>query len=473
MAAMSAPADSPHTLDRAVRPLESFWRHLSGPQLFVGSFLALVILGTLLLLWLPGIYTGPGLSLVDALFTATSAVCVTGLIVVDTATYFTPLGQAVLLLLIQLGGIGMLTLTTFIILLLGGRLTLRAETVLAPADAALHFSVRRLIDAVFRYTFAIEGAIALGLWLLWSPRLGPVDAFFHALFHAVSAFCNAGFSTFSAGLVPVAGDIPALLLISVAIVLGGLGFVVLEELWLHLRHRTRTRLSLHSRLVLVSSAVLVLAGAALFFLLEWGNVLAPFPWFIRPFEALFLSITPRTAGFNTVDYAALSSAALFLTIGLMMVGGSPGSTAGGLKTTTLAVLAALAVARLRGRTRTDAFGRTIPEGTVQRAAGLVVLVMALLGAAILLLQVSELAGTPHSASRGAFMELTFEAVSAFNTVGLSTGITPSLSTPGKLILAVLMFAGRVGPFTLVASMAAAAARRRLPLRFASEDVIVG
>jgi len=471
---MPAPADVLEALERETRRSLSVWRRLTASQLFVASFVGLVLLGSALLLLLPGLYTGERISVVDAVFMATSAICVTGLAVVDVATVFTPAGQAVLLLLIQLGGLGILTFTTLIILVLGRRITLRGEALVSGTETLpQHIDPVRLLRSIVRYTLLIEAAGAVALWLAWMPELGAVGAAWPAVFHAVAAFCNAGFSVFPGGMARFAGDPATLLILSTLVVTGGLGFLVLEELRSLPMRSPRPRLSLHSKLVLVTSASLLAGGTVLFLLFEWRNALAQFPWYERPFEALFLSVMPRSGGYNTLDYNALTSASLFLTLALMSIGGSPGSTAGGLKTTTVALLVALAVARLRGRLNADAFGRTIPEGTIQRAIGLVVLAITLTAAAVLLLQVTELGGVPHSAAPERFWALTFEAVSAFNIVGLSMGVTPDLSAAGKLLLVALMFVGRVGPFTLVASMAFAAARRRLHLRYATEDVVVG
>jgi len=471
---MPRAADVLEALERETRRSLSIWRRLTAAQLFVGSFLALVLLGSALLLLLPGLYTGERLSVVDAIFMATSAICVTGLTVVDVATDFTPAGQAVLLLLVQLGGLGILTLTTLIILVLGRRITLRSEAVVSGTETVpQHIDRVRLLRSIVRYTLLIEAAGAVALWLAWMPELGVAGAAWPAVFHAIAAFCNAGFSVFPGGMARFAGDPATLVILSTLVVAGGLGFIVLEELRTFTRRSPRPRLSLHSKLVLVTSAALLVGGTVLFLLFEWHNALAQLPWYERPFEALFLSVMPRSGGYATLDYNTLTSASLFLTLALMIIGGSPGSTAGGIKTTTVALLVALAVARLRGRLHADAFGRTIPEGTVQRAIGLVVLAIALTAAAVLLLQVTELGGVPHSAAPERFWALTFEAVSAFNIVGLSMGVTADLSPAGKLLLVALMFVGRVGPFTLVASMAFAAARRRLHLRYATEDVVVG
>ncbi|MGH7445640.1 MAG: potassium transporter TrkG, partial [Longimicrobiales bacterium] len=424
---MPVPGDLLESLEREAARSLPFWRRLTAPQLFVGSFVSLVLLGTALLYFLPGVYTGDDLSLVDALFTATSAVCVTGLIVVDTATYFTPFGQGVLLLLIQLGGLGILSLTTLLIIAMGRRLSLRSEQLAGSSEAVPHLEPRSLVRTMVLYTFVTEAAGALLLYLFWLPRFGVEGALWPALFHAISAFCNAGFSVFSDNLVGFSGSAPTLLVMGALIVVGGLGSVVLAELKprlsLHRRARPRAGLSVHTRLVLATTGILLLGGTALFLLFEWNNALADRGIGSRLAEALFMAITPRTAGFNTAQYALLTPGSLFLTIGLMMIGGSPGSTAGGLKTTTFALVFLLAYARFRGHEHTGAFRRTIPDATSQRAVGLVVAVMAMLGGAILLLLITEFGARPYSETGSGFMQLTFEAVSAFNTVGLSTGIT--------------------------------------------------
>lgn len=475
---MPVPGDLLESLEREAARSLSFWRRLTAPQIFVGSFLGLVLAGTAMLSLLPGIYTGEGLSFIDALFTATSAVCVTGLTVVDTATYFTPLGQGVLLLLIQLGGLGILSLTTLLIMAIGGRLSLRSEQLAGSSEAVPHLTPGRLVGTLVAYTVVTEAVGALLLYLFWLPRFGIEDALWPAVFHAISAFCNAGFSIFSDNLVGFSGNVPTLLVVGALVVIGGLGSVVLAELkprFALRRRRTepRARLSVHTRLVLTTTTVLLVGGTVLFLVFEWNNALAGRSIGARLAEALFLAITPRTAGFNTAHYALLTPGSLFLTIGLMMIGGSPGSTAGGLKTTTVALLVLLAYARIRGHEHSGAFRRTIPDATSQRAVGLIVAIMAMLGGAILLLLITEFGAQPYSETGSGFMQLTFEAVSAFNTVGLSTGITPSLSTPGKIIIVLLMFIGRVGPLTFVASMIVAERRSDARIRHSTEDVIIG
>ena len=460
------------------------WRRLTPPQLFVASFAALVLGGTLGLVALPGLYTGPGLGWLDALFTATSAACVTGLVVVDTATFFTPLGQAYLLLLIQLGGLGMITFTTLIILALGRRLSLRHER-LGGAGAELNFHVPpdRLARDVVLVTLGVEALGALLLWAIWGPRLGWGAAAWPALFHAVSAFCNAGFSTFSDSLIGFQRSPATLLVVGALVVLGGAGFLTFEELAMRLgadrRRDPRRRpapVSLHSRLALASTGALLLLGWALFALFEWHGALGGLALGDRVVNALFLSVTPRTAGFNSIDYAQATDSTNFLTILLMFVGGSPGSTAGGIKTTTIALLVLLAWDRFRGREITDYGRRSIPEATIQRAVGLTVVAFAVVTASIFVYTWTERATTAAAATAGvrdrAFLAHMYEAVSAFNTVGLSMGITATLSAPGKLLTVLLMFLGRVGPLTFAAALATAATGRPA-FRHAYEDVVVG
>ncbi len=455
----------------------TFWQRLTPPQLFVGSFLLLIALGTLGLKLLPGLYTGDSLGWLDAVFTATSAVCVTGLIVVDTATYFTLGGQGFILLLIQLGGLGMITFTTVIIAALGRRLSLRQQA-LAPSSGNIiaDLDYRRLTRDVVLFTLALEAIGALLLYLLWIPRFGWGGAAWPALFHSISAFCNAGFSTFSDSLIGFQAAPYTLLVIMALIVVGGLGFLVLEELYLRIRAGERgriVRISLHSRLVLATTALLVAGGWIPFTMFEWWVTFDGMPDWVKVLNGLFLSVTARTGGFNTINYGEAAVNTNFLTMLLMFVGGSPGSTAGGLKTTTIALVALLAWSRFRGRTAVRLWDRTIPEESVQRAVGLVVVGVALVTAAIFVYSTSEIGAVGHVQAASGFLTYTFEAVSAINTVGLSMGITADLSPFGKWFTMLLMFLGRVGPITFAAALALSATPHAGKLRDAHEDVVVG
>jgi trk system potassium uptake protein TrkH len=448
---------------------------LTPARLLVLSFLGLIVVGTLGLMWLPGLYSAEPLSWLDALFTATSAVCVTGLIVVDTATHFTTAGQVFLLLLIQLGGLGILTFTTLVILALGRRLSLHHEAVTAnTADVAPDVDFRRLVRNIVGFTFLFEAVGALILFLMWIPLFPVGEALWHALFQAVSAFCNAGFSTFSDSLMGFQRAPITLGVIMTLIVLGGLGFLTIEELHIQWRQRDAAapRLSLHSRLALVATAFLLIGGWAVFSTLEWGHTLVAMAGWEKLLNGLFMSVTARTAGFNTVDYASTADSTNFVTILLMSIGGSPGSTAGGIKTTTVAVIALLAYARLRGHRVTSVQNRSIPEETVQRAVGLWVVGFLVVTGAILLYIIVQ-SGPAGPGAQGNFLRHMFEAVSAFNTVGLSMGVTGELAQPGKLLTIFLMYVGRVGPLTFASAIALRGPSVTREFRYAYEDVIIG
>ncbi len=459
-----------------VQKRASLWRELSPPQLFVGSFALLVLLGTLGLKTLPGLYTGAPLSWLDALFTATSAVCVTGLIVVDTATYFTPAGQAFLLLLIQFGGLGIITFSTLIIVALGRRLSLRQEVLVSGmADVAPHVDRRRLIRSVFLFTFATEALGAVLLYVLWIPRMGLAGAAWPALFHSISAFCNAGFSTFSNSLMNFQQSPLVLSVIMALIVVGGLGFLTLEELYLWRRARRKEQrfsLSLHSRIVLVTTGALLLVGWVFFTLFEWDVTFGPLPVWAKLVNGLFASVTPRTAGFNSIDYGLATDSTNFLTTIFMFIGGSPGSTAGGVKTTTVALILLMAWARMRGDTTPSFWRRSIPPETSQRAIGLFVVAAFTMTLCIFIFTTSEIENDLLARIPRSFLQHTFEVFSAFNTVGLSMGVTDTLSPVGRWTLIFLMFLGRVGPLTFAAALTT---RRRIAggFRYAYEDVIVG
>ena len=452
------------------------WRRLGPTHVFVASFALLILLGTVGLLILPGLYTGERLEFLGALFTATSAVCVTGLVVVDTATYFTTSGQAFLLILIQLGGLGMITFATLIILGIGGRLSLRHEELsTAATQVAPHLDYRHLTRNIVLFTMAAEALGAVLLWFAWAPRLGSKEAIWHAVFQSVSAFCNAGFSTFSDSLIWTRENPLAIGAIGGLIVIGGIGFLTLEELWIVRRYARDVRLrrlSLHSRLVLATTGLLLLVGWASYAMFEWRAALDGLPSWARSMNALFMSITARTAGFNTVDYGTVTESTAFFTILLMFVGGSPGSTAGGIKTTTLALVALLAWSRLRGREYTHAWSRTVPDETVARAVGLFAVGATLATIAIFVFTATAGSDLPPGLADRGFLARVFEVISAFGTVGLSMGITATLGTAAKLSTILLMFVGRVGPLALAAAIALPM-RRSGRFRFAHEDVIVG
>lgn len=445
---------------------------LSTPRLLVGSFALLCLLGTVGFLVLPGLWLGERPAFIDALFMATSAVCVTGLSVVDVSSRLSFAGQLWLLALIQAGGLGILTFAAGAAHALGARTSLELEeAVCGPTSFLPTRNPWRLLRAIVVTTAAVEAAGALVLWLLWRRDLGAGGALWPALFHAVSAFCNAGFSIFRDNLVGYAHAPAVLGAIGALIVIGGIGFPVIEDLRARLSGQRR-RASVHTRLVLWTTAILIVGPALVFLAIEGGRTLAGQAWPARIANALFLAITPRTAGFNAVSYDALANPSILLTLLLMWIGGSPASTAGGVKTTTVAVLSLALVARLRGRHSVTFRNRTLPEATIQRAAGLVVGALCVLGVFVFGLLLIEARAQGGAQERHQLVKLVFEAQSALGTVGLTLDATPNLSGGGRLLVVVLMFVGRLGPLVAFAAMS-----RRRPrqakFRLAREDVLVG
>lgn len=438
--------------------------------MFVGSFALLILIGTVGLQLLPGIYTGEPMSWLDALFTSTSAVCVTGLIVEDTAQFFTPLGQGMVLLMIQLGGLGMLTFASLILVALGKRVSLRTEaSAIVTAESSHHLEGRNMTRDIVRFTLLFESIGAILLYALWIPRLGWKGAAWPAIFHSVSAFCNAGFSTFTDSLIGFQKSPASLIVIVCLILAGGIGFLTHTEMWhayVSWKKQRAFRISLQSRLVIFVTFFLTLAATPLFAMFEWNNCLSGLPIGDKLINSLFMSITPRTAGFNAIDYGQATDSSNLLTIMLMTVGGSPGSTAGGFKTTTLALIGLLAWSRLRGSESTNCMGRSIPEETTSRAVGLFVIVIGFSISGVFLLSATEIA-----ASRG-LAEHAFEVSSAVNTVGLSMGLTPKLSVAGRCVIIPMMFLGRVGLLTLAALLTVPRSHAAR-FRYAYEDVVIG
>lgn len=452
-------------------------RRLISPPIILAAMMGVTILAGTVLLRLPFAHEGPPIGWLDALFTATSAVCVTGLIVVDTGTQFSFFGELVILILIQIGGLGIMTIGTTVLLALGQSPTVILRHLLT--GIAGHKQAIRARDILFMVFLATFVAEAIGAVLLFIPfsRSYPVEqAIWLAIFHSVSAFCNAGFSLWSDSLTRFAGDPIVNATVMVLIILGGLGFVVLVEVrsWITTRLRQRgnqARLSLHSKIVLTGSAFAIVVGALLIGVLESTNVLAALPWNERLFIVVFQSVTARTAGFNTVDTSALSNPTLLVLIALMFVGGGSGSMAGGIKLTTAATVAILVLQRLRGNREIHMFRRAIGQATIQRSVTLAVLASVLIASTIYFIEIVRRSGPPTLADRGELLAVIFEVVSAFGTVGLSMGITAALEPLAEAAVVFLMFTGRVGPLILMDFFA----RRPPPppLRHAKEELMIG
>ncbi len=444
--------------------------------LLAGSFAAMIAVGSLLLTLPLSVTQFAHVSYVDSLFTMASAVCVTGLSVNDVPTTYTLFGQAVILAGIQLGGIGIMTIAAL-------ALTFSRNTSLqcqlryaAMLDARTLADLRQIVVGIIVGTFVIEAIGALALWSLLAgdPRLGEASPAWMAVFHAVSAFCNAGFSLFPGNLALFVGDFGVQLVVMLLIVFGGLGFPVMMELvrtgWRRLVRALRKdrpmppRLSLTTRVVVSTTVILIALGTGAVMVLEFTGALAPAGapgGGGRFMAALFASVNTRTSGFNTVDLAAMKDATLLIMCVLMFIGGSPASTAGGIKTTTAAVLFATLRGELRGR-EPELGGRAIAPEALRKAIAVSAMSIGIVLAVILLLTLTE--DQP-------FLRLTFEAVSAFATTGLSTGITASLTVAGKLIITAAMFIGRVGPFTIALAVGREGEAQRY--RLAREDLPVG
>jgi len=463
-----------------------FWRQMTAPSLFVTSFVLLISIGTIGLMAIPGLQLGNKLGFIDSLFTMTSAVCVTGLAVADTATQFTGRGQLWILVFIQLGGIGLISLTTLLIGAMGRRLSLRSEMLaVAPTRSGDRPEVWKLTLAVTKFSLVVESIGALVLFLTWLPELSVGEAAWAGAFHSVSAYCNAGFSTFSTSLIDHAANPIALFVISVLVIVGGIGYLTFEELvrwWkTRLAHRAgirvvgngSRRLSSHTWAVVITTGVLLVAGWILFAFFEWHGALSQLSVFDKITNSWFLSVTPRTAGFNNVDYTLVGNDTAALTMLLMFIGGSPGSTAGGIKTTTVAVLVALGLSRFRGQRYVSLKHRAIPQGTIERTVGIVLLALFVLVASFFAISAIEAVGQNAATSRAEFMPIAFEVVSAFATVGLSMNYTAELEGPSKLIVAALMFIGRVGLFSFFTSVMLRRAQPPAFKRPAQEDLIVG
>lgn len=431
----------------------------------VAGFLAVITMGTVLLALpfshAPGVTT----SVLDAAFTSTSAVCVTGLVVVDTGTHWSGFGQGVVLGLIQVGGLGYMTVSSLVVMLLSRRLGLRRQLLASAERGVLSLGdVRTVLKGLAVVTAAVQLTVAavLVVRLLGDEGVGVGAAVWSGVFHAVSAFNNAGFSLYADSLVGFSGDWLVLVPVMVAIVVGGLGFPVLVDLN---RCRWRWReLTLHSKVTLAGTGALLALGTVLLTTLEWSNpaTLGPMPLGEKVLDGTFAAVTPRTAGFNSIDVGGMRPQSLLATIGLMFVGAGSAGTSGGIKVSTFAVLALVIWSQLRGESDVTGFRRRIPDATQRQAITVALLAVALVVSATGVLLVSAVVPLGDAL---------FEAVSAFGTVGLSTGITPGLPAPDKLVLMALMVIGRVGPITLGTALVLRA--RPTLYRHAEERPLIG
>ncbi|TVY03941.1 TrkH family potassium uptake protein [Paenibacillus cremeus] len=417
---------------------------LTPPQILVIGFAAIILVGAGLLT-LPIASTGTPLSFLNALFTATSATCVTGLVVVDTGSTFTFFGQIVIITLIQVGGLGFMTMATLIAFMLKKRISLKERLILQEAmNQGSMEGIVRLIRKVIAYSLTIELVAAIIFSIRWSFDLGPGKAIYYGIWHAISFFNNAGFDLFG----PITGPFSSLtsyaddFIVNVVsmglIILGGLGFIVMADL---MDYKKNKRLSLHSKVVLSATGALILIGAIVIYVFEYTNpkTLGSLNWYGKILAAFFQSVTPRTAGANTVDLGALRQASQFFMVLLMFIGASPGSTGGGIKTTTFTTLIGAMLAMIRGKEDIVLFHNRLGKDRILKAITLTMVALFLVIFVTMLLSTTE----DHS-----LLMILFEVTSAFGTVGLTLGLTSDLSEFGKMMIIFTMFAGRLGPLTL-------------------------
>ncbi len=442
-------------------------KHLSSSQVIILGFFMAILIGSLLLM-LPCAKTGEGsASFLDALFTATSSTCVTGLVVQNTATYWTVFGQTVILILIQIGGMGVVTIAVTLTLISGKKIGLMQRSIMQESISAPHVGgIVRLTGFIVKTTIAIEVLGAVVMYPVFGKQFGVFKGIWYAIFHSISAFCNAGFDLMGvekpySSLIHLAGQPIINIVIMLLIIVGGIGFITWEDISIHKLHFKKYRMQ--SKVVLSLTVILIVIPALYFYFVElsrpeWNGMSER----EKVLASLFQAVTPRTAGFNTIDISKLTEAGQFLMIPLMLIGGAPGSTAGGMKVTTIAVLSATAIAVFRRKTDAHLFQRRIVLEVVRNAATIFLLyvVLALFGGIII-----------SSVEQIPVLPALFEAASAVGTVGITLGITPQLGMISKIILIFLMFTGRVGGLTIL--FAAFSGKQPNISKFPQEKITVG
>jgi len=447
-----------------------FSRHLSPARIFVLSFAGVILIGAVFLSFSFAVTKDP-LTFVDALFTSASAVCVTGLVVIDIGKDLSILGQVITIFLFQIGGLGIITFSTVFFVLMGRGISSKGREIVQ--STFLHTPTRdfiTILKSVLKFTFFFEFIGMLLLFTRFSQDFPMGVALYQAIYHAISAFNNCGYSLFSDSLIGYQGDLVINLTIMGLIVFGGIGFIVQYEILSKLKGIQR-KLSIHSRIVLITTAIMILAGAIFFYLFERNHVIKDLPIMTKVLVSLFQSITPRTCGFNTVDIGLLTNATILSLIVLMFIGASPGSTGGGVKTTSAAILILMIWNRLKGNEDINIFNRTIPREIISRTLSIIFASAFSVSIVTSVLLITGGGNLPPLENRHLFVEYLFEVVSAFGTVGLSMGVTPKLGDVQKLAIILMMFAGRVGPLTLAFSLSRSTGKTGIT--YAEEGVMVG
>lgn len=438
-------------------------------QIIVIGFATMILVGTLLLNLPASSRNGQSVGFINALFTATSSVCVTGLIVVDTGTHWTVLGQVIIMLLIQVGGLGFMTMSTLFALLLGRRITLKERLLIQ--ESLNQFELEglvRLTKNIIIATFAIEFLGAVFFSIAFIPDYGLKKGIAFGVFHAVTGFCNAGFDLIGdfRSFTPYVDNYIVNINTMLLIIIGGLGFSVWMDIYGAIKERSLKNVSLHGKVVVSTTIILILSGALFIFIMEFNN-----PYTIKDLSvsgkvlaSFFQSVSPRTAGFNSLDMTALTVPTKFMMVILMIIGGSPSSTAGGIKTTTAAILFLTVISVVKGKEDPEVFERHFSKYLVYRAMAVAFISLCLIIIVAMLLSITEDVD---------FLTIIFETASAFGTVGLTLSYTPNLSLFGKIIISMTMFAGRVGPLTIALALARKAINNRGNVKYPEDRIMVG
>lgn len=441
--------------------------------MIVSGYLALITLGALLLS-MPFAQRNP-VGVLDAFFTATSAVCVTGLSTIDISSSFSPVGNWILVLLMQAGGLGIMTISTVIILLAGMHPGFNHQSaLLANYTQEGNVDASKILKAVLPFTFGLEAVGAVLYFTQFTEealvQYSLYDRIFGSIFQAISSFCNVGFTLFPDSLVrfqlnPIVNVTTCVLALA-----GGFGFLAITEARyvFDFKKRSFQKVSLHTRIATMFTVIIVLASIVFFIFSEWSNTFVDLSFGEKLESSIFMALTSRTAGLNNVDTPSLSVGSLFFFVIIMLIGANPGSCGGGIKTTTTAVICLLGFNRLLGRNKTQILGRTIPETTVDKAIRIFVVAIVVVVVATLVLLQTEAAGTSNA--QGSFLKVFFEVVSAYSTCGLSMGLTPELSIPGRIVVCMVMFVGRMGPLFLISAVAKT---QEEGMWYAEEDIMVG
>ncbi|MCK4401347.1 Trk family potassium uptake protein [bacterium] len=435
-------------------------------QIVVLSFIAIITMGAFLLLLPHSRKPGIDLSIINALFTAASATCVTGLTVTNISSTFTLFGQLVILALIQIGGLGLMTMVGFFSIILRNMSLNESLVMRDTLNYETLDKIGHMLVSIFLITFTIEIIGAISLYLFWIGDFVSVKkTLYFSVFHSVSAFCNAGLSLFQNSFTNYSKSSVFNLIITSLIILGGLGFIVITDIIKVIKlklGKKPARLKVHTKLVLITSIILIISGTLILFFVENGNLSSAYSAKERLMVSFFQSVTARTAGFNTINVCGLANVSCLILMILMFIGASPGSTGGGIKTSTFGIAIVSLRSFIQGQQRIEIFKRTLPRRSLNKVFGIIFVSAIFITVCTVILLLTE---------KASFMDILFEEISAFGTVGLSKGITPNLTTSGKLVIIITMLTGRIGPLTMV--LALARKRRKAIYTYPEEEVIIG